>query len=341
MLTGNPEIRDLPLSLEACRQQVDAFLANHGLRREVLDYYCGVFIGERMLAGGGFAGSTIKCVAADEESRGLGLISLLVTHLRQLMRQGGSRNIFVFTKPQNTEIFQGLSFTPIARAPQAVLLESDRHGVQRFTQALAEQLPSRPSASSGDKGAIVMNCNPFTLGHQYLVEAASARCSHLVVFVVQEERSAFPFEARLELARQGCAHLSNVTVVPGGDYIISSATFPSYFLKTLSDATPTHTALDIDLFASHIAPPLGITARFAGEEPLDPVTAAYNAAMQARLPQAGVAVHIIPRKESAGQVISASRVRALLKAGSIAETQPLVPHATYQYILNHIKDLTL
>ena len=336
-ILGNPEIRDLPLSLPSCRAQVEAFLAGHGLGLQPVDYYAGVFVGEALLACGGFAGSVIQCVAAAESARGLGLINLLITHLRQLMRQVGASNIFVFTKPENLEIFQSLAFYPVGQAAKAVLLESDRRGIARYAEALRAALPGQ----EGERGCIVMNCNPFTLGHQYLIEQAAARCGQLLILLVEEDRSAFPFEARLALTRTGCAHLGNVTVLPGGPYVISSATFPGYFIKEMSDVVVAQTALDIDIFARHIAPGLGITARFAGEEPSDPVTAAYNAAMAARLPESGVEVHIIPRRELGGVPISASRVRALIREGKLDEIASLVPQSTYDYIMAHHGALTL
>ena len=336
-ILGNPEIRDLPLSLPSCKAQVEIFLAGHGLKLQPMDYCAGVFVGETLLAVGGFSGSVIQCVAAAEEARGLGLINLLVTHLRQMLRQCGIGNIFVFTKPENLDIFASLAFFQVGQADKAVLLESDRHGIARYVESLRAALPPH----EGPRGCIVMNCNPFTLGHQYLIEQAAARCGQLLILLVEEDRSAFPFKVRLALTRQGCAHLDNVTVLPGGPYVISAATFPGYFIKEMSDVVATQTALDIDIFARHIAPGLGLTARFAGEEPSDPVTAAYNAAMLARLPECGVAVHILPRRETGGTPISASRVRALVKEGRLAEIAELVPQSTYNYIAAHAGELKL
>ncbi len=76
-----------------------------------------------------------------------------------------------------------------------------------------------------------MNANPFTLGHRHLVEQAAAQCDALHLFVVREDASFFPFSARLEMVRAGVAHLPNVVVHEGSQYIISRATFPAYFLK--------------------------------------------------------------------------------------------------------------
>ena len=40
-------------------------------------------------------------------------------------------------------------------------------------------------------GAVVMNCNPLTLGHRYLIEQALKQCDYLMIFVVQEDKSFF------------------------------------------------------------------------------------------------------------------------------------------------------
>jgi len=332
---GELEIRQLFLSMASCRQQIDTFLARHELRRDTLEYYAGVFLGEEMVAGGGYDKNVIKCIAAEEDMQGMGLSNALISHLRQLIRQQGYSNAFLFTKPRNRKIFESLAFYPVGQADKAILLESDRRGVTRFCEELAKH------RKDGRIGAIVMNCNPFTRGHQYLAEYAAKHCDHLHIFVVEEDRSAFPFAARKQLVQQGCAHLSNVTVHSGGPYIISGATFPSYFIKEMSDVVETHAQLDIDIFARHIVPALGIHVRFAGEEPQDGVTRLYNAAMQQLLPQHGVEVCIIPRLQEDGAPISASRVRALIKEGQTQQVEPLVPESTYEYIRTHRQEIRL
>lgn len=181
-------------------------------------------------------------------------------------------------------------------------------------------------------GAIVMNCNPFTLGHRYLIEQSARKVSQLIIFVVEEDKSIFPFKDRLDLVKQGTADLSNVTVVPSGGFIISQATFGAYFEKDLKQNATIDPTMDVELFAQHIAPALGITIRFAGEEPLDLVTRQYNDAMQRILPRYGIEFEVIPRKETGGQVISASRVRKLLQTKDFPQISHLVPHTTFAYL---------
>jgi len=319
-----PEIRAIPLTLASAQAEAEAFLARFALRLEQLDYYAGLYLGQRLAAAGGYQGRVIKCVAVDPTYQGLGLANILLSHLCGMLRANQAGNIFAFTKPENRNIFTSLSFYPVGEAPGAVLLEADRRGLEHYLQQF------RPGP--GVNGAIVMNGNPFTLGHQYLVEQAARNCDWLHLLVVEEDQSIFPFPVRLELARQGTAHLPNVTVWPGGPYIVSAATFPTYFLKEETEINATYTRLDLDIFARRIAPALAVAKRFVGEEPLDPVTAEYNRAMLELLPAYGIEPVIIPRKAAGGQVISASRVRRLLAEGRWPEVKALVPDATYQYL---------
>ena len=181
-------------------------------------------------------------------------------------------------------------------------------------------------------GAIVMNCNPFTLGHRYLVEQALNRCDRLIVFVVEEDKSVFPFADRLQLVKENLADLKNVLVLPSGEFIISSRTFEEYFNKESLQERKIDTSTDVTLFASKIAPCLNISVRFAGEEPFDTVTRQYNETMARILPQYGLEFVEIPRLTTNGTAISASRVRALAKAREFNKLKTLVPKKTLKYL---------
>ncbi|MCD8372234.1 MAG: hypothetical protein LUD27_02910 [Clostridia bacterium] len=184
-----------------------------------------------------------------------------------------------------------------------------------------------------------MNCNPFTLGHKYLVEYAASKCAHLFIFVVEEDKSVFPFADRIELVRKGTSHLQNVTVLPSGKFIISQLTFEEYFVKSSIQDTTIDPSMDVELFATQIAPELGITVRFAGEEPLDKVTMQYNNSMRQILPKYGIEFEEIPRKEFDGGVISASRVRACLKDNDFETISKIVPSTTLEYLKENYKEL--
>ncbi|MDD4312433.1 MAG: [citrate (pro-3S)-lyase] ligase [Eubacteriales bacterium] len=314
------EIRSL--SLKRDQAMIDSFYVRAGIRldRGVTALY-GAFEGETLLALGGIAGNAIRSLAVEESRQGEGILPALVTHLYQQMRENDITNVFVITKPQYTELFSSLCFNELAQTQDAALLESSNNAFSRYLARL-------PQAD----GAIVMNADPFTLGHRYLVETACAQCARLNVFVLSSEAAHVPSAVRLRLVREGCRDLANVQVIEGGDYIISGATFPDYFFKDKNEAALAYARLDATLFARRIAPACGIQTRFVGKEPLDPMTAAYNETLCAILPEHGIAVRVIPRREIDGSPISASRVRALWREARYDEIAPLVPESTLDYI---------
>ena len=181
-------------------------------------------------------------------------------------------------------------------------------------------------------GAIVMNCNPFTLGHQYLVETASKEVDIVYVFVVEEDRSVFSFQDRMRLVEAGTRHLKNVKVLPSGKFIISAITFSEYFKKDNLKGNMVDTSLDLETFAMQICPCLDISVRFVGEEPIDPVTRQYNQQMKEILPRYGIELREIPRKKRKGEAISASLVRRYIQEGQWEFVRQMVPDTTYAFL---------
>ena len=228
-------------------------------------------------------------------------------------------------------LFAPLFFYPVAQTDSVLLMESTRSGIENFLKSLEED-----PAKNGKTGCIVMNADPFTRGHQYLAETAAAACDRLYIFVLSEEKGTFSARERLELVKAGTAHLKNVTVYPTGPYLISSATFPKYFLKDKETAQREHYLLDLAVFTKWFVPYFGIQCRFAGTEPSCAVTGGYNRAMEEILPRSGVEFVEIPRKQEGDRAISASTVRREMQAGSLENLKKLVPETTYQRIAEKI-----
>lgn len=268
----------------------------------------------------------LKLIAVDSAHRGEDLTSTVISELRKDAFNDGYRSLFLYTKPQNESIFSSLFFYPLAKTNEVVLLEDKKDGLSQFVSSLPK------SMSVGRIGAIVMNANPFTLGHQYLVETAARKCDHLYIFVLSEDKSEFSSADRFEMVKLGTKHLDNVSVLPTGPYLISSATFPTYFLKDRDNATEAQCKLDVEIFVKYFVPALGITHRYVGSEPLSPLTNAYNRALKDNLPKSGVALREIDRKTSGGEPISASRVRKLLEAKEKDELSLLLPETTINYL---------
>lgn len=342
-------ISEVPLSLNSVRKRVEAFLSSNGLRLATLERYVVISRdedGDEIIAGGGLDGNVIKCVAVSEAARSEGLMNILVSRLIAIAHEEGHESVKAFTKPANEDIFKSLGFRLLASSENAILMENGRGGLPEYRKYL-ESL-ARP----GKNGAIVMNANPFTKGHRYLIEQAASQVDNLYVIVVKEDRSRFPYAERKSMIEDGCAGLANVTVCEGSDYAISAATFPTYFLKQMDDATPTQIALDLDLFVRHIAKPLGVTVRFAGSEPEDKLTRCYNEMMSEILPAGGygskdnpagqpISFVEIPRLEQNGRPVSATALRSALDRGDLKAAMEFVPVSTVPYLIADLAERSL
>lgn len=360
------EIQTLNPATPRQRQRIEAFLKRNALRIDDMNYYAAVLDDDgEMIAGGGLKDDVIKCVAVDDAHKGEAIANTLVSHLISHANQEGYSCIKLFTKPKNRQLFESLSFRLLAEAPEAILMETGIGGISNTVEALKKikeesktykeynkeckedskkckentsylniTTPQHLNTTPPHGGVVVMNCNPFTLGHRYLVESASRMVEHLFVIVVREDRSAFSYQERKAMVTAGTADLKNVTVCDGSEYAISNTTFPTYFLKRLSDATDTQILLDLDLFRRHIAPALGAEVRFVGTEPTDELTRRYNELMMESLGKDHVVQ--IPRLENGGVAVSASRVRRAMDSNSLKEAAQLVPPTTLPYIIAHL-----
>ncbi len=317
------------------REAVDLFLHQHQLSLEADCERVIVAEDQRRIVGcGTIAGCVLKCIAVDPSLQGEGLSLKLLTELMTLAYELGRSELFLFTKPDNAALFSSAGFWPIARAgDQAVLMENSRERLARYCRQLT--MYRQP----GEKiGAIVMNANPFTLGHRWLVEQAARQCDWLHLFVVKEDASFFSYQDRVALIEQGIAGIANVTLHPGSAYLISRATFPGYFLKDKGVVDDCHCQIDLQLFREHLAPALQITHRFVGSEPLCSLTRNYNLRMKELLEAPGetpaIQVVELERVEKDGAPISASRVRKLYKERQWSAIAPLVPPGTLSFLMH-------
>lgn len=360
------EIQTLNPTTPRQRQRIEAFLKRNGLRFDDMHYYAAITDDDgEMIAGGGLKGNVIKCVAVDDAHKGEAIANTLISHLIAHANEEGHSNVMLFTKPKNRQLFESLSFRLLAEAPEAVLMETGIGGINNTVEQLKKIKeegevckennqeckkeektnlnittpqhlnPSTPqplTTTTPLRGVVVMNCNPFTLGHRYLIEQAAKQVERLFVMVVREDCSLFAYAERKAMVEQGVAHLKNVTVIDGSEYAISQATFPTYFLKRLDDAADTQMLLDLDLFRRHIAPALGATVRFVGTEPTDQLTRRYNQLMHEVLAD----VRETARLEKKGNAVSASRVRKAMEQGDMSTIRQLVPPTTLPYIIAHL-----
>lgn len=321
-------------------KKLDALLAQEGIERDAnLHYTIGLYDDDYHLAATGscFA-NTLRCMAVDSSHQGEGLLNQIVSHLIQYEFEQNITSLFLYTKYDKALFFRDLGFYEIARADgKVVFMENRRNGFSSYLENLkketAVQLEALSPAGNLPVGAVVMNANPFTLGHLHLLATAAAACSLLHVFVVSEDASLVPFDVRFRLVKEGSSHLKNLVFHQTGSYLISNATFPSYFLKEKDVVIRTHAKLDTAIFG-RISQTLGITVRYVGEEPSSQVTGIYNEIMEADLPASGVTCRIIPRKTAGPEIISASTVRERIHSGDIESIRGLVPETTLNYFLS-------
>ncbi len=284
--------------------------------------------GDEIIATASRSANVFKYFGIHPDHQGENLSAILIGALIDDAFSQGIYHYFIYTSPQHMALFEASGFHPVIQNQYAALLEGGETTIREYM----EELKAGLSPPRGERGAIVMNLNPMTRGHLFLIEEALGRVEELIIFIVEEDLSVFPFADRLAIAREATQHLPGVRVLAGGPYMISRATFPTYFLKQADENLAAYTATDAGIFARYYARALGITSRFAGEEPLDPVTAAYNDALARELKTQDIRFEIIPRKTQNGGVISASRVRAHLARGEMEEALALVTDATRRYL---------
>ena len=329
-------------------EKVKQFLEKEGLSYDASVEYTLLLTDEEgeIAACGSVAGSVLKCIAVSDEYQGEGLSATIVTGLSNYCMSKGRSHLFLFTKPKNRQMFTDLGFDAILSTDTVLFMENTRGGIKAYAEELKRSSAEAEAAFEADhgrkpvEGAVVANCNPFTLGHRYLIETALTKCDLLHLFILSEDRSEFSAGQRFRMAQEGVADIKGVLLHPTSDYLISAATFPTYFIKDQAKAADANCELDVRIFAECIASPLGITMRFAGTEPTDEVTNAYNQKMKELLPGYGIEFVEIERKTAEtgsgdGTVgaISAKTVRRLLAEGNTDGLKDLVPETTRKYLM--------
>ncbi|AKL96878.1 [citrate [pro-3S]-lyase] ligase CitC [Clostridium aceticum] len=311
------------------RLEVEGFLSTFNLFFDNdIEYTIVAKTKDEILGTCSYAGKVLKCFAVKNGLQGEGIASKLVTHITNRLFDRGIYESFLFTEPKNLSIFKGLNYHEVHTVEEVSLLEGGMANVRRYT----EKMYSNSGLAQEKKAALVMNCNPFTLGHRYLIEKAARENKEVVVFIVEENRSLFPFEVRLDLVKRGTEDLKNIHVLPGGNYIISSTTFPSYFLRQEGDRLRAYTKLDAGIFGKYIAPVFNIEKRYIGTEPYCKVTSQYNEALLATLPQRGIEVVEVDRLNLQEKAVSASEVRRLIRKEDWYSIERLVHPVTYEFL---------
>lgn len=327
-------IKIYPKLIEKDKNDLKALLDQEGIRfEENVQKTFGKYQDDKLIATASIYKNIIKCVAIDPSYKGGALFNEMMTTLINEINQNSYDSAFVYTKPIYETSFAAIGFNVIERVDnELIFMQKAKYGFGSYLAKLEQ------TKVDGDViGAIVLNANPFTLGHQYLVDYGAKHSTYLHIFIVSEDESYFSTANRYNMVKLGVKDYDNVIIHPTDSYLVSSATFPSYFIDEEKSITKIHASLDARIFKYHIGKALGINKRFVGTEPIDESTRIYNETMREIFENDPNKLDLveIPRKESAGEVISASRVRALIEDGKIEQIKNLVPQSTYEYIKKH------
>lgn len=282
----------------------------------------------KIIATGSADGNILKYFFACEKYKGQGLIGVIYNSLLSYLLEQGHDSFFVFTTPNNKMIFESLGLKEVESTERVSLFEGGFYNYEKWVKKIKSSIKPKKDL----RGAIVMNCNPMTLGHKYLIEKALENVDDLLIFVVEEDKSIFPFEDRFNILKKEFHNNPRINIIKGGPYIISQGTFPTYFIKKKDEMLDIYTELDGSIFANKIGKDLDIDIRFLGSEPKDEVTLYYNNTLKNILELKGIKVDIIPRRELEGNIISASYVRSLLKEDKVKEAYKYLPLSTIEYL---------
>ncbi|MGN0204624.1 MAG: [citrate (pro-3S)-lyase] ligase [Coprococcus sp.] len=298
---------------------------------------------DRIIATGSCHANIIKCVAVSPDYQGQNLMSEIMTELVAHLFEQGITHYFGFTKPKNKAIFGSMGLYPVAETENILLLENRKDGLKKYIQKLQQETKAAKGSGAENAcgtgiGAIVANCNPFTLGHRYLIEQASKACRWVHLFILSEDQGWITASDRYEMVKLGIADFSNVILHRTSDYLISPVVFPTYFIKEKQQAFSMNCMLDIHIFTKYIAGALQIDRRFVGTEQSCQVTRAYNQCLKQELPKAGIEVVELQRLEAEGCAISASVVRKEWQSGHPENTKVYLPETTYHWLEEKFSD---
>ena len=334
------EIRDLMIKVPSIRHLWLTFLAGHGLQdfppAEVagVDHVVGLYENDRLVGTGATAGNILKFIAVDASTPPGAYFNQIVSELQSRLAAAGQLHVMVSTKPQYEKSFHYVGFQTLVHTHWGVLMEAGTPTITQYLQGL-----SGATGTIGEhRSAIVMNANPFTKGHRYLVEQAAMQSDAVDIFVVSTDRSLFTTAERLHLVQTNTADLANVHVYLGGDYMVSYATFPAYFLASNDTIINYQTTIDARLFRDWVAKILHIQTRYVGEEPLSHTTAIYNQVLQKELPPQ-VQVKVIPRLKVGRTIVTATQVRSAIAQNKLSEIRSLLPAKTWKFIQIHQTEL--
>ncbi|MDV3158388.1 MAG: hypothetical protein Q8753_01890 [Pigeon pea little leaf phytoplasma] len=119
------------------------------------------------------------------------MTNLLISFIIKRIYKENFNEIFVFTKPINFTIFKKLGFKLIYFNEDFGFFTNRYDYFEEYLVYLSEIQKKNIVSNMNNISAIVMNANPFTKGHQYLVQTASNNSDFVYLIMVKEDISLF------------------------------------------------------------------------------------------------------------------------------------------------------
>lgn len=278
----------------------------------------------------------IKCLAVDEAYQSENVSTILINQILDYFNSQQIYHYMVYTKPQYEIVFKSFGFKTLVKTNRVVMLEGGSENIfdTIHKMKVSIEFSTGPLEAIVDVASLVINANPMTIGHENLIEKAAMEHKVVIVFVLEEDKSEFSFKERFSLVYLATRKFGNVVVVPSTKYIISSSTFPTYFLKDKNIVDEEYALVDCLIFKDYFMKELNIKYRYVGtEENLR--MKKYNDTLKQVLNDNLI---IVDRFKNNNQVVSASTVRQLLKNNQIEEALKSIPNENIFVFKGMIQD---
>lgn len=262
----------------------------------------------------------IKCLAVNPSHQSEGYAEKLVNEVIKHMQSQNIYHYMVYTKTKYETVFKSLNFTKIIQTENVILLEGGITNITKELTRIKKRIENHFNIdiTQSDIACLVINGNPITNGHIRLLEEAIKKHQYVVLFILEEDLSYFTFKERFAFAYLSTLPYKNVLTLPSTSYLVSSLTFPGYFLKTENDKNKEWAKVDALIYKEYFQKILNLNKRYIGSETKGYMQT-YNETLKETL---GENIIEINRFDN----ISASKVRGLISQGKTEEALLDIPN---------------
>src|SRR5690554_6026105 len=142
------------------------FLKESNLMLDTLDYAIVLKDNNQIVGSCCKDKNVLKMIAIHPEYQQHNFVATLISEMQHVLFDQGYTHSFVFTPKKSKEIFISLNYHEIISVCDVCLLEKGKQKIDDVIESIRKQI----NTNTSNNGAIVINGNPFTLGHQYLID---------------------------------------------------------------------------------------------------------------------------------------------------------------------------